>query len=276
MGLYEQTKNVYLAYDAMRRAKYECKVCGAKDLSYDKICPYHYIRFNDGDPSCWITMEGEKAMIVCSEECRKQYVAKGMAPYTALMKESWEGEYIIPKRHIRDPYCELRYWEGSESETYRKVAGLIKEWMQKPITHGWLMTGTVGTGKTSLACCIAYEFRKLEKRVRFVSGAELKEAIDVQTSIRSWDIPKQREVFLNKYFNNDLLIIDEINEIDWQNSIMKALFMKLHSEMKTVIFTTNLSPNELKARMDDFQYSRLIQMTKTIPFMGDAFGDLRK
>lgn len=263
--------------EQIRRSKeYECRVCGLKPLTYNQICNLHYIRYNNGTTTGPIPMEGDHGMVVCSEECREKYLAKGLAPFRHLMIEGFEETYVIPERHIGDPFCRLESWENPDNQVYNKIALTMRGWLQNPITHGWLFLGTIGSGKTSLACCLAHEFRKREKRVKFVYGSELKDEIDIQTSLRSWDISKQREAFFDKYLKNDLLIIDELNDIDWQNSVMRSLITKLHSQVKTVVFTTNLSPNELKTRMDDFQYSRLIQMTKTIAFMGGDFTDLRK
>lgn len=272
----ENIKRIQLLQEERMKQRYECFVCGTKDLSFRLVRLLNYTHFNNGSPDNWVSMDGKYGMVVCSEACRKAFVASGLVPYRASMQEDIDGTFVLPERHLRDPYCRLENWENSPNDNYRNKFNHINNWLQKPITHGWLLLGNVGAGKTSLACAIAYELRKLEKKVKFVYGSELTDEIKVQDTLRSWDIPEQRSAFFDKYMNNDLLIIDEIAHMDWKSSIANTLLTKLHSEMKVVVFTANLTPEQTKDKMDAPLYSRLIQMTKPMSFMGDDFVDFRK
>lgn len=267
MSNLENIRRIHLLETERKQMKYTCIVCGVKDLPYSQVRVLNYIHFNDGDPSCWISMDGDGGMIVCSEQCRKQYAALGMASYRSLMKESYQETSILPERHLRDQFCRLENWKTSFHSQAQEFYRIITEWLENS-NEGWLFLGTVGSGKTSLACCVAHEFRKLEKKVKFVYGSELEDEIKVQESLKTWDIPKQREAFFAKYLKNDLLIVDEIAQLSWKEPIVETLITRLHAECKTVIFTTNFTLDQIKKLFTGREYllSRIQQMTHLLTF----------
>lgn len=138
--------------------------------------------------------------------------------------------------------------------------------------HGLLLWGTVGTGKTYFAACIANGLLEKEVPVRMTNLA----------AIMNCKYEKRAELIqsLNTY---DLLIIDDFGMERETSFGMETVYQVIDGRYMTnkpLILTTNLSLKALQDPSDlDHRriYDRILEMTSGVRFAGEDFrADRRK
>src|SRR5579872_1590228 len=172
-----------------------CVICNDGPIDASSIYyPHRYYRNNNGTiekPSMApYVRDGESTVYpgfsVCSEICRKKYVASHLS-YSLLMRDILvypEGGYdyifIVPQRYVGKT---LELWNVPENPAWFDTYQKINEWLITP-HKGWIICGNVGSGKSTLASAIAYELRKQEKTVKWVDARTLSTATMI--AARSW------------------------------------------------------------------------------------------
>jgi DNA replication protein DnaC len=246
----ENLRKSVLEHNKRYNSNINCTACN-KEVPYSHTTSFSYYRDNEGQqPAC-------SRIRVCSEECRRAEIESGK--YTSLLmlnEEGVSGHYLIPKRMMDDPFTRVESWQNTSNEEQQHIFDIFAEWwLNSDRTKGFLFYGPPGTGKTCLACLIAKQFRIQEKSIRFTEGFEL--ALEVRELSKPWAKADDVKAFMKRYAMADLLIIDEIMGLNWEDPLLMNLFIKRHSEGKPIILTTNMMLDELKGKLPQHIWSRL-------------------
>lgn len=165
-------------------------------------------------------------------------------------------------------------YKGETDKSYTIAKNYVKEYEQmKKENIGLLFCGTVGSGKTYLACCIANALiEEYMIRVKIRNFAQI--INDLQKS--GFDLDKND--YIESLTNVSVLILDDLG-IERDTSYAKEQVYNIvnsrYLKQKPTIFTTNL-PYE-KIQNSDYGveyeriYSRIIEMCIPIKVMGEDF-----
>lgn len=165
-------------------------------------------------------------------------------------------------------------YKGEKDKSYIIAKNYVKEYEQmKKENIGLLFCGTVGSGKTYLACCIANALiEEYMIRVKIRNFAQI--INDLQKS--GFDLDKNE--YIESLTNVSVLILDDLG-IERDTSYAKEQVYNIvnsrYLKQKPTIFTTNL-PYEKIQNSDDVVeyeriYSRIIEMCIPVKVMGEDF-----
>lgn len=139
--------------------------------------------------------------------------------------------------------------------------------------QGLFLTGNVGTGKTHLAVAIVDYIARLKKRGRNWNIAYIT-AVDLLAKIKMGFNNNQAENIVSYYEESDLLIIDDLGVekiSDWVHEIFYKIIDHRYNEMKPLIIMSNLSDEEIKAKLGERIISRIYEMCKGTKFYGKDY-----
>lgn len=130
-----------------------------------------------------------------------------------------------------------------------------------PEDSSWLLYGPVGRGKTALATAYLQRWiRRMCRRGLFVTLpnllAELRETYDAETS--ELDV-------LERYSRTGLLVLDDIGaeavgNREWLLDRLFHVVGSRHAGCRPTVFTTNLTPKALRARLGERIWDRVMEM----------------
>ena len=193
-----------------------------------------------------------------------------------MQREAHESEVRRLKEECFD-YRIMTGWTFESSILDEKILRIgqkyVEHWQEiLADNHGLLLWGTVGTGKTYFAACIANGLLEKEVPVRMTNLA----------AIMNCKYEKRAELIqsLNSY---DLLIIDDFGMERETSFGMETVYQVIDGRYMTnkpLILTTNLSLKALQQPSDlDHKriYDRILEMTSGVRFAGEDFrADRRK
>lgn len=133
------------------------------------------------------------------------------------------------------------------SETTRIIQKFIMNYenFQDKNMGLYIYSGTKGSGKTMLACCILNEISK-----RYIGSVKFINALDFLEMTKkgfNYDKPDVEALYMSK-----VLVIDDIGvqlEKEWINTVFYRLINSRYQNGKVTIYTSNMPINDLK--MDD-------------------------
>jgi hypothetical protein len=201
---------------------------------------------------------------VCSELCRKEFIKRGFISYGKLM--GFGEDCIVPRIYYGTT---LEKWNNPK---FQAIYDNINLWLNSP-NKGWIFCGDTGTGKSSLAAAIVFEFRKLEKRVLF------KKAVDFKIMLHAVSRSYKKQDYadcVSYYIKNDLLVLDDFDIFECTNDVFDlaySIFSSLWENEKTIILTANGTMESIEKHQDPRIWSRIKQMCKVRIFAGK---DLRQ
>jgi len=165
-------------------------------------------------------------------------------------------------------------YKGEKDKSYTIAKNYVKEYEQmKKENIGLLFCGTVGSGKTYLACCIANALiEEYMIRVKIRNFAQI--INDLQKS--GFDLDKNE--YIESLTNVSVLILDDLG-IERDTSYAKEQVYNIvnsrYLKQKPIIFTTNLPYEKIQNSDDGVEYeriySRIIEMCIPIKVMGEDF-----
>ena len=165
-------------------------------------------------------------------------------------------------------------YKGEKDKSYIIAKNYVKEYEQmKKENIGLLFCGTVGSGKTYLACCIANALiEEYMIRVKIRNFAQI--INDLQKS--GFDLDKNE--YIEALTNVSVLILDDLG-IERDTSYAKEQVYNIvnsrYLKQKPTIFTTNLPYEKIQNSDDGVEYeriySRIIEMCIPIKVMGEDF-----
>jgi hypothetical protein fgonA2_02174 len=165
-------------------------------------------------------------------------------------------------------------YKGEKDKSYTIAKNYVKEYEQmKKENIGLLFCGTVGSGKTYLACCIANALiEEYMIRVKIRNFAQI--INDLQKS--GFDLDKNE--YIESLTNVSVLILDDLG-IERDTSYAKEQVYNIvnsrYLKQKPTIFATNLPYEKIQNSDDGVEYeriySRIIEMCIPIKVMGEDF-----
>ena len=165
-------------------------------------------------------------------------------------------------------------YKGETDKSYTIAKNYVKEYEQmKKENIGLIFCGTVGSGKTYLACCIANALiEEYMIRVKIRNFAQI--INDLQKS--GFDLDKNE--YIESLTNVSVLILDDLG-IERDTSYAKEQVYNIvnsrYLKQKPTIFTTNLPYEKIQNSDDGVEYeriySRIIEMCIPIKVMGEDF-----
>lgn len=168
---------------------------------------------------------------------------------------------------IIDSKFELSKFENAEED---KIILLAKKYtknlLDKGGRAGMLFHGSVGTGKTFAACCIANELMESNKTVLVMNLG-----LYLSKLKREW--AEAENDVLNYVTTCDMLIIDDFGVEKSTEFVVEKVFTLIDARYrakKPVIITTNLNLNDITAKFNNRIGDRLAEMCYPIEVIGES------
>lgn len=134
-----------------------------------------------------------------------------------------------------------------------------------------ILTGKTGTGKTFMLSCVAAKVLERGYTVLALTSARLIELLKRSLYSENSD--------MERLYSVDLLLIDELGMEPMLNNVtIESLFAVINERLrrrKAILITTNLTPNDIKARYTERISSRLLDKSSSQVYRLSGV-DLRK
>lgn len=162
---------------------------------------------------------------------------------------------------------------------YRGVAyNIAKKYAEEfdlSTKHGLVFYGHAGSGKTHLAVAIIkHIIEEKQIPVKFVRIVDL--LLEIRKTFdenESWKAENESEL-LRKYTFTPLLVLDDIGSektTDWVRQVLYQIIDERWIEQRPVIITSNLTLEELEARLGERIASRIAGMTQLIEMRSNDY-----
>lgn len=229
-------------------------------------------KFNESTEFC---VEHNVAKLITGKtltcpECAKILLDVSRSTADEDQAEKWlemrTKQAFFPKRHMK---CTLKDYNVTLPEQYQAMEACIEfsKSVEQGLSPTLTLVGSTGTGKTHLVCGIGRYILKKKKSVRYITSAEIADAM-----LASWNRKDQtEESIIQSFAEYDLLIVDEIGLHDSANlaegklksmndvrrmAVHKVL-SKRYDEMKSTIIVSNFNQIALRNWLGDRLWSRI-------------------
>lgn len=199
-------------------------------------------------------------------DCMRVWIDKNLGD--SFVEDDKGYVYILPNKGKAGKESEFRRIRAMMPLEYMNLTGKDFDWTKygsdiserKGVVQKFIMnyenfqnknmglyiySGTKGSGKTMLACCILNEISK-----RYVGSVKFINALDFLEMTKkgfNYDKPDVEALYMAK-----VLVIDDIGvqlEKEWINTVFYRLINSRYQNGKVTIYTSNMPINDLK--MDD-------------------------
>lgn len=204
--------------------KYSCKLCNDTGFINDKYCSCFYEKLNS-------------------------YIVNNVGVNVDKSHNFSNANFELfdDKDSIKNIYVKIRTW----CETSSKYKNL-------------LLMGNTGVGKTYLAECIFNDLTSQNKNVNYFTSFALNNLfLKFHTTF-----DETKSSLLDGVLNCNYLIIDDLgSEPKYKNVTEEYLYLILNERLvknRSTVFTTNLTPVEIREKYGYRVYSRLCNKEKTV------------
>lgn len=188
-----------------------------------------------------------------------------------------EAEYLYEESNIKEllennNFSKFRedYYTEDEMECYYKILEHSVKYVEdfKSSFKNLLFYGDVGSGKTFFSCCIAKALMDRGTPTIHITTQSLQEKMFAQMREpeKALDIQK----YLEYLENIDLLILDDFGAEHmtkyWYSKLLNIINIRMIKRLP-IIYTTNLSLNDILEKYGDRIFSRLYADTDIIEFI---------
>jgi DNA replication protein DnaC len=163
---------------------------------------------------------------------------------------------------LADPVKNISYYENAQ----KALAGakrFVEEYLESGNSAGLMFVGSVGCGKTFLACAIANALLEQDKQVLFLVVPDLLDELRATYARKDNDTTEQD--LLDTARTVPVLVLDDLgahNYTDWTiNRIYTIINYRLNHRLPTII-TTNLDIRQLNEFLGERTCSRLLEMCR--------------
>ena len=238
---------------ALQNRRREIIVSLGYDADYDQV---HYTCEKCSDSGY---IDGVK---MCC--CLRELIIKGRIESSAMGK-------LIEKQSFDNFELGVYAYDPKVQERMKMILAMAKTYVRDFSTKrdNLLLIGKTGTGKTHISTAIARELIHQGYDVIYDSTQNVISDFEADRFKSGYGKEESKS---EKYLNCTLLIIDDLGT-EFQNSFTLSTLYNLlnarqNSDLPTII-STNLSPEELRAKYEDRIFSRIMGSgTKVLPFDG--------
>ena len=165
-------------------------------------------------------------------------------------------------------------YQGEENQSLIIAKNFVKDYEQmKKENIGLLFYGSVGSGKTYLACCIANALIE-----DYQIGVKIRNFAQIINEMQKGGFDFDKNAYIESLVNTSVLILDDLG-IERDTSYAKEQVYNIvnnrYLKQKPTIFTTNLSYDTIQNCKDSVEYqriySRIIEMCIPVMVVGEDF-----
>lgn len=150
--------------------------------------------------------------------------------------------------------------DDTNRRAYEACRQLADDFSQRE--RGLLLAGDCGSGKTHLAAAVVHALIDQGRHAIFLTGGRYLDSLK-----DAFGDPDKTRRIRHEARSADLLVLDDIGAEmngDWARSEFFSLLNDRYEQMRPTILTTNLSMDELTARLGKRTVSRIAEMTDGI------------
>jgi DNA replication protein DnaC len=214
-------------------------------------------RYGECDGTGWIEVEETNGAREC--ECRRERVAAARA---ARLKTS------IPRR-----YLEVDFDRWPITNLFAPVVKEVRKYCRKlgeniDTGRGLYFYGETGSGKTSLAMCVAKEVLRERRSLAIFSGPELLARIG---STYEDDSQESYLGLLELLGTVDFLILEDLavaKQNEWRLEQLYAVVNRRYEDQRPILVTADVvDASHLAEHVGQRTCSRILEMCEAMPFL---------
>lgn len=217
---------------------------------------------------------GEWYYYPCTPECEKKNeqreweLMRRNARMESLRERSGLSKRVRNYTFVTfDPYAN----PPQSMKAAEKVENYLKNWdKNREDGRGLYLCGDVGTGKTHLAVAVMNELMRKQVPALFVTVPELLDNLRGAYMVPGRDLDE----WMESVKNADLLVLDDLGAekpTAWVQERIFVIVNHRYREALPTIFTSNIGPKELGAKLGERTASRIVAMTEGIELEGDDY-----
>ena len=178
----------------------------------------------------------------------------------------------FPERDMTNTQLNTNFPARYKNVKYEDVREDIRTLFEnmKESRKGIYIWGGIGSGKTHTLYALKGKTPEIHKAVSMIKNTtELLR--DIRTDFDKPNEEKKREEDIVMDFKG-ILFVDDIGAekmTDWVAETFYMIFNRRYNEMRTTIFTSNLSPSELSEKIGDRIVSRIVGSCDVIKLDGE-------
>lgn len=187
------------------------------------------------------------------------------------------GQSNIHDYFKKKNFSHLRYdfLEGEDLDHFRRAVSVCRDFADDfdAGARNLILYGTIGTGKSFLSGCVAYELLQSGHSVIYYSSPDLFNKLSDSTFNKA---STQTDDNLENIYDCDLLVIDDLGTEIAGQFVNSSLFTCLNERQlrgRSTIISTNLMLDELHQRYSDRVFSRILGNFEMLKLTGP---DLRR
>lgn len=185
----------------------------------------------------------------------------------------YEGDEWDPQPGLSIEAQRERRWSSLVPEKFAgatfegvndEVRDRVMEWCVRPAGRNLVISGTVGTGKTHVACAAGRELHMAGREVQFVTVAWLWHKLR----------PPGDDDLLDAVCDVDVLLLDDLGmekRSEWTTEQLWLIANQRWQENRPTVITTNLRWTDLRAAVGERVYDRLVNASSVrVTLVGES------
>jgi DNA replication protein DnaC len=214
-------------------------------------------RYEQCDGTGWIEVEDTNGAREC--ECRRERVAAARAARLATS---------IPRRYLD---VDFERWPITNLD--QRIVREVKKYCRRLEDNlgsgrGLYFFGEIGSGKTSLAMCVAKEVLRERRSLAIFSGPELLARISATYEDRSQDTYLG---LLDLLGSVDFLVLEDLavaKQNEWRLEQLYAVINRRYEDRRPLLVTADVgNPEALGDHVGHRTCSRIMEMCEPMPFL---------
>lgn len=192
----------------------------------------------------------------CSKEALDLANKQHAQTVNAMVREKHFAGAMLPSRHAQAGFANYQVTNEGQKFAKAQCVAYVKNFVDAGQRNNLIMVGRTGTGKTHLGCAIAKNILNDWKFARYVTSADMANAI--ATAWTRSDDSETNAIY--RFTEYDLLVLDEYGLHDRNEKILPLVHKVLYARYdagKPTVLISNLTLKDLKEDLGDRLWSRL-------------------